>query len=102
MEKRCSPGTVCNNWYIPLPSTERYVTNCYKAYREWRRYVTKKKSLLHSVTIRGTVCNNLLHTVSLLYTVPHQGFFIYYVIVLILTQQRLLAENSQSPNIRLA
>jgi hypothetical protein len=42
MVKRCSPGTVCNNCYIPLPFVERYVTICYKAYHEWRRYVTKK------------------------------------------------------------
>jgi hypothetical protein len=31
----------------------------------------KKKSLLHSIAIRGTV--NLLHTASLLHTVLHQG-----------------------------
>ena len=33
--------------------------------------------LLHSVAIRATLCNKLLHTVSLLHTVLHQGFFPY-------------------------
>jgi hypothetical protein len=31
------------------------------------------------VAIRGTVCNNLLRTVSLLHTVPHQWYLFYNV-----------------------
>ena len=61
--------TIC---YIPLSLAARYVTICYKVKPEWRRYVTKKKLLLHSVAIRATLCNKLLHTVSLLHTVVHQ------------------------------
>jgi hypothetical protein len=40
-------------------TTRRYVTNCYIPYHEWRRYVTKM-FLLHSVAIRGTLCNNIV------------------------------------------
>jgi hypothetical protein len=40
MWKRCSPGTVCNNYYISLPFAERYV-----------------KILLQSVPRMATLCN---------------------------------------------
>ena len=32
--------------------------------------------MLHSVAIRATICNKLLHTISLLHTVVHHGFFV--------------------------
>jgi hypothetical protein len=57
--------TIC---YIPLSFAERYERICYKAYHELQRFVIKK-SLLHSVSIRGTLCNNLLHTVVIRGTV---------------------------------
>jgi hypothetical protein len=68
MGKRCSPGTVCNNCYISLPYAERYVTILLQSVP---RMATL--SLLHTVAIRGTVCKNLLHSVSLLHTVSHHG-----------------------------
>jgi hypothetical protein len=62
--ERCSPGTVCNKCYISLPFSERYVTILLQSVSRMAT-LCNKKSLLHN-----TVCNNLLHTVSLLHTVP--------------------------------
>jgi hypothetical protein len=51
-------------------TTRRYITNCYMyiPFSEWRRYVTKN-FFLHSVAIRGTLCNKLLHSVPRMATV---------------------------------
>jgi hypothetical protein len=69
----CSPLPVCNNCYTLLPFAEQYVTILLQSVPRMATLSNKKKSLLHSVAIRGryvTICYIPSRYIPCLITAP--------------------------------